>query len=72
MHPSNYRIEGFIEETPVAQLATLGVPVVADIGSGLVDAGCPWLGTAPPAWLAGEPATASVVGGRGGPRDVQW
>ena len=56
VHPSNYRIEGFVEDTPVAQLATLGVPVVADIGSGLIDANCPWLGGPPPAWLAGEPA----------------
>ena len=56
VHPSNYRIEGFVEDTPIAQLATLGVPVVADIGSGLVDANCPWLGGPPPAWLAGEPA----------------
>jgi len=56
VHPSNYRIDGFVEDTPVAQLATLGVPVVADIGSGLIDANCPWLGGPPPAWLAGEPA----------------
>ena len=56
MHPSNYRIEGFVEDTPVAQLATLDVPVVADIGSGLIDANCPWLSGPPPAWLAGEPA----------------
>ena len=45
-----------MEDTPVAQLATLGVPVVADIGSGLIDAACPWLAGPPPAWLAGEPA----------------
>ncbi len=56
VHPSNYRIEGFVEDTPVAQLATLGVPVVADIGSGLIDANCPWLSGPPPAWLASEPA----------------
>ena len=56
VHPSNYRIEGFVEDTPVAQLATLDVPVVADIGSGLIDANCPWLSGPPPAWLAGEPA----------------
>ena len=43
VHPSNYRIDGFVESTSVAQLATLGVPVVADIGSGLIDANCPWL-----------------------------
>jgi L-seryl-tRNA(Ser) seleniumtransferase len=56
VHPSNYRVEGFVEETSVAELATLDVPVVADIGSGLIDAACPWLGGPPPAWLAGEPA----------------
>jgi L-seryl-tRNA(Ser) seleniumtransferase len=37
VHPSNYRVEGFVEETSVAEMATLGVPVVADIGSGLID-----------------------------------
>jgi L-seryl-tRNA(Ser) seleniumtransferase len=56
VHPSNFRIEGFVEDTSVAQLATLTVPVVADIGSGLIDANCPWLGGPPPAWLATEPA----------------
>ncbi len=56
VHPSNYRIEGFVEDTPVAQLATLGIPVVADIGSGLIDTNCPWLSGPPPAWLASEPA----------------
>ena len=43
VHPSNYRVDGFVEATSVAELATLGVPVVVDIGSGLVDATCPWL-----------------------------
>jgi len=38
VHPSNYRVEGFIEETSIAELATLDVPVMADIGSGLLDA----------------------------------
>ncbi len=61
VHPSNYRVEGFVEETPVAQLATLGVPVVADIGSGLIDATCPWLHGPPPAWLAGEPAAVQTL-----------
>ena len=56
VHPSNYRVEGFVESTTVAELATLDVPVIADIGSGLIDANCPWLGGAPPAWLHGEPA----------------
>jgi L-seryl-tRNA(Ser) seleniumtransferase len=61
VHPSNYRVEGFVEETSIADLATLDVPVVADIGSGLVDATCPWLPGAPPAWLAGEPAALQAI-----------
>jgi L-seryl-tRNA(Ser) seleniumtransferase len=61
VHPSNYRVEGFVEETSVRELATLGVPVVADIGSGLIDAGCPWLSGPPPAWLAGEPAALQTI-----------
>ncbi|RKN41377.1 L-seryl-tRNA(Sec) selenium transferase [Micromonospora endolithica] len=36
VHPSNFRITGFTAAVPVAALATLGVPVVADIGSGLL------------------------------------
>lgn len=61
VHPSNYRVEGFVEDTPVGRLATLGVPVVADIGSGLLDAGVPWLPGGPPAWLAGEPAARQTL-----------
>lgn len=61
VHPSNYRVEGFVEETDVSELATLGVPVVADIGSGLLDADTPWLGHGPPAWLAGEPAAKQTL-----------
>ncbi len=38
VHTSNFRIVGFVEETPVAELATLarraGVPLVVDAGSG--------------------------------------
>lgn len=61
VHPSNYRVEGFVEDTPVAQLATLGVPVVADIGSGLLDATCPWMPGGAPAWLADEPAARQTL-----------
>ncbi len=61
IHPSNYRVEGFVEEASIADLATLDVPVVADIGSGLVDSTCPWLPGAPPAWLAGEPAAVQAI-----------
>lgn len=61
VHPSNYRVEGFIEETSIAELATLDVPVMADIGSGLLDANVPWLKGAPPAWLASEPAAVQAI-----------
>ena len=57
VHQSNYRMVGFTEDVGVAALASLGgPPVVADIGSGLLDASTPWLAAGPPAWLAGEPA----------------
>jgi L-seryl-tRNA(Ser) seleniumtransferase len=61
VHPSNYRVEGFVEDTSVRELSTLGVPVVADIGSGLIDATCPWLAGPPPAWLVGEPAARQSI-----------
>lgn len=61
VHPSNFRVEGFVEETTIAELATLGVPVLADIGSGLLDERCPWLDGGPPAWLAGEPAAHQAI-----------
>lgn len=38
IHPSNFRIEGFTRSVPVAELATLGPPVVVDVGSGLLGA----------------------------------
>lgn len=61
VHPSNYRIDGFVETADVSELSTLAVPVVVDIGSGLLDARCPWLAGAPPAWLAGEPAARQTI-----------
>ncbi|SFW81156.1 L-seryl-tRNA(Sec) selenium transferase [Amycolatopsis australiensis] len=36
VHPSNYRVTGFTSEAALGELAGLGVPVVADIGSGLL------------------------------------
>ena len=66
VHQSNYRITGFTEEADVQSLADLGVPVVADIGSGLLDATTPWLadaqGRTPPlTWLDGEPAARQTL-----------
>ncbi len=61
VHPSNYEVVGFTETVEVAALASLGVPVVADIGSGLVDAACPWLSDGPPSWLGDEPAARQTL-----------
>lgn len=36
VHPSNFRISGYTAGVEVAELASLGVPVVADVGSGLL------------------------------------
>ncbi|HKV21462.1 MAG TPA: L-seryl-tRNA(Sec) selenium transferase, partial [Mycobacterium sp.] len=36
VHPSNYHVSGFTSAVSVPELAELGVPVVADIGSGLL------------------------------------
>ncbi|WP_116040608.1 L-seryl-tRNA(Sec) selenium transferase [Amycolatopsis palatopharyngis] len=36
VHPSNFLVSGFTSEVPLAELSGLGVPVVADIGSGLL------------------------------------
>ena len=43
VHPSNFRVEGFTSAVDVGELAGLGVPVVVDIGSGLLrpDPGLP-------------------------------
>jgi L-seryl-tRNA(Ser) seleniumtransferase len=61
VHPSNYRLEGFTASVGVEELTTLPVPVVYDLGSGLLDATCPWLPGGPPPWLAGEPAARQAL-----------
>jgi len=61
VHQSNYRMEGFVHSVPVRDLAGLGPAVVADIGSGLLDAACPWLVGGPPPWLRDEPAARQTV-----------
>ncbi|MYG60996.1 MAG: L-seryl-tRNA(Sec) selenium transferase [Acidimicrobiales bacterium] len=60
VHPSNYRITGFTEEASVADLAAVGPPVVSDLGSGLLDERCDWLGQRPD-WLAGEPGARQTL-----------
>lgn len=61
IHQSNYKITGFTEMPSTAGLASLDVPLVADIGSGLLDAACPWLPDGPPSWLADEPAAKQTL-----------
>ena len=55
VHPSNFRVEGFTGAVEVAELTQLGLPVIADVGSGLL---------APDPLLPDEPdaATALVAG----------
>jgi L-seryl-tRNA(Ser) seleniumtransferase len=36
VHPSNFRVQGFTSSVPVDRLVDLGIPLVADIGSGLL------------------------------------
>jgi L-seryl-tRNA(Ser) seleniumtransferase len=38
VHPSNYHVTGFTSAVPIAELAKLDVPLVVDIGSGLLSA----------------------------------
>ena len=61
VHQSNYKIVGFTEAASVSELTGLGVPLVDDIGSGLLDAACPWLKDGPPSWLANEPAARQTL-----------
>ncbi len=61
VHPSNYRMLGFTEEVPVRELATLDVPVLVDLGSGLLDEACPWLQEGRPSWLGDEPAVRQTL-----------
>lgn len=71
VHPSNYRIDGFTASAPVAELAALSVPVVGDIGSGLLTPH-PLLPDEPDAssWLAAGAALVTASGDKllGGPQ----
>ncbi len=60
VHASNYRMIGFVESTPVRDLASLGPPVMVDAGSGLLDETTPWLPHRPP-WLRGEPGVRQAL-----------
>jgi L-seryl-tRNA(Ser) seleniumtransferase len=53
VHPSNFRIEGFTSSVSIEELAGLRVPVLADVGSGLL---------APHPLLPDEPDIATALG----------
>jgi L-seryl-tRNA(Ser) seleniumtransferase len=60
VHPSNYRVEGFTEDAGLIELArlkTADVPLIYDLGSGLLDRGARWV----PAWLGSEPAARQAL-----------
>ncbi|HVR78086.1 MAG TPA: L-seryl-tRNA(Sec) selenium transferase [Acidimicrobiia bacterium] len=65
VHPSNYRMEGFVEEAALEDLVVLAhqhdVPLIHDVGSGLIDASAPWLGARLPRWLADEPGVRQSI-----------
>jgi L-seryl-tRNA(Ser) seleniumtransferase len=52
VHPSNFVVSGFTSEASIEDLATLGPPIVADIGSGLLQ---------PDPLLPGEPDAATSL-----------
>ncbi|MEN3264473.1 L-seryl-tRNA(Sec) selenium transferase [Pseudonocardia sp.] len=52
VHPSNFVVTGFTRSVPIQELTDLGVPVVADIGSGLL---------APHPLLPDEPDAAGAL-----------
>ena len=65
VHPSNYRIDGFVTEVPIEDLAALardrGIPLIHDLGSGLLDAETPWLTNGTPSWLSAEPGARQSI-----------
>ncbi len=61
VHGSNYKMIGFTETVSVKSLKTLGLPVIFDIGSGLLDESAPWMGWPRPSWLKGEPGAKQTL-----------
>jgi L-seryl-tRNA(Ser) seleniumtransferase len=47
-HPSNFRTVGFVEEVAIEPLCALGVPVIDDVGSGVLDDDLELLAGEPP------------------------
>jgi L-seryl-tRNA(Ser) seleniumtransferase len=61
VHPSNYRLVGFHTDVGIRELAGLAgpdLPLIFDLGSGLLDASAPWV----PEWLGAEPGARQAIG----------
>lgn len=66
VHPSNFRVEGFTSSVSAAELAdwsraNRSVPIVFDVGSGLLDDRVPWLNGLPTGWLRDEPGVRQAI-----------
>jgi len=65
VHRSNYKIVGFTQDVSIETLARApeltDTALVVDLGSGLLDASCPWLEGPPPSWLVDEPAVRQTL-----------
>ncbi len=64
VHQANFEIRGFTASVGVGELAPLctarEVPLVYDVGSGLLDSHTPWLPSLPP-WLGEEPGVRQAI-----------
>lgn len=52
VHPSNFHMAGFVGTVPVVELASIGVPLIVDVGSGLLE---------PHPLLPGEPDVTTTL-----------
>lgn len=61
VHPSNYTVTGFTQGASIEDLSVIssdaGVPLINDIGSGLVDSALSWL----PDWIRSEPGARQSI-----------
>ncbi|MFV0316015.1 MAG: L-seryl-tRNA(Sec) selenium transferase [Microthrixaceae bacterium] len=65
VHRSNFTVEGFVAGVSYRELAEVaeigGVPLVVDLGGGLVDTRCGWIDAGPPKWLCDEPGVRQTL-----------
>ena len=61
VHQANFKMRGFVERPTLMELTQTHVPVIVDLGSGLLDARTPWLREPTPIWLRQEPAVRQTL-----------